>query len=243
MEQTAYKTGTGNGRVLEQGLWLERYNAPGLPAVYGTGELFGDDMYTMEKLDPVPIEYIDTRTLLSSIVDVLERDVWPNDARISELDMDAHLARLAPLEKYMSEDQDSLLDSLLKSLDQSELEKHLTHGDPIMDNVMLRDGSIVLIDPIPSTPAIPDWRAVDVGRLLQSAVGYEHVRYDLHGPSAVDLRDITSMFCPNEEERAASLYWAAVHVLRSMAYVDETTVRALQKCCLYPITEEIRWTL
>ena len=53
-----------------------------------------------------------------------------------------------------------------------------THGDLILDNVM-RDakGNLILIDAIPPCPALPSLEIVDYGRLIQSAAGYEQLRY------------------------------------------------------------------
>lgn len=55
-----------------------------------------------------------------------------------------------------------------------------THGDPTLENLMMRlDGVPVLIDPIPDAVfdgRVPSIRALDLAKLLQSALGYEDVR-------------------------------------------------------------------
>ena len=55
------------------------------------------------------------------------------------------------------------------------------HGDPTFDNVMIRFGLPVIIDPLPWEESyIPPFKSVDLGKLLQSAWGYECALQDIH---------------------------------------------------------------
>lgn len=240
---TIRKRGTGNGRVLAQGMWLERHPFKIFPTVYSTGELFGDDEYTMERLDNVPIEYVDVRTTMMSVIDTLSHQLWDKPANHSVMDPAAHAARLAPLEQFLTPQADIVLKALDASVRWDKVATGLTHGDPILDNVMLRDGKLVLIDPIPATSAIPDWICVDLGRIIQSAAGYEAVRYGLEAPEGFPIEVLNELICPSDEEYRASLYWAIVHTLRSMAYVDADVARRIQQVCLRRIVEAALWTV
>lgn len=53
-----------------------------------------------------------------------------------------------------------------------------THGDATLDNAMRNDyEELTWIDPIPYREDIPPLVGVDLGKLLQSACGYEQVKY------------------------------------------------------------------
>ena len=54
----------------------------------------------------------------------------------------------------------------------------VTHGDATLDNVMRNDyEELTWFDPIPYRADIPPLIGVDLGKLLQSACGYEQVKY------------------------------------------------------------------
>jgi len=55
-----------------------------------------------------------------------------------------------------------------------------THGDPTMENVLLRGKRRVLVDPLPDVTSdgrAPSCRALDMGKVLQSLIGYERIRW------------------------------------------------------------------
>lgn len=244
---TVRKLGIGNGRVLEQGMWLEENRAPSLPTVYGTGEVLGEDEYSMEALHPIAIEHLDTRSIIAATVDMLTRDIWSKAAVVS-LERRQHVARYEPLRQFIGPADDHLMKAAFEKIKWGDLTSVLTHGDPIIDNLMLREGDyeadqIVIIDPIPATPAIPDLKCVDLGRLLQSAVGYEHIRYDLHGPAMQHPSWFVSLYCDSDEEAKATLYFGAFHLMRSMMYVDKMTTERIGDICLRPVLEELSWML
>ena len=242
---TMCKHGIGNDRVRLQGEWLQKNSAPGLVQVWGTGLDDGDpdeDYYTMELLSSIPIELMDTRATIAATADILTRDVWSKPAAV-KLEVEAHIARTAPLMKYVHGDTEDMLATAFHSIDWDAQVPVLTHGDPIIDNLMMRGDQLVLIDPIPATTALPDLRCVDLGRLVQSAAGYEQVRYKLAGPDIVPLGGLLESYCSSAAEVKATLYFAAIHLMRSMVYVDKFTARMIRETCLSKVMEELQWTL
>lgn len=245
IDDTMCKHGIGNDRVRLQGEWLQKNAAPSLVMVYGTGLDDGDpdeDYYTMEKLNPIPIELMNTRDTIGAVAEILERDVWSKPAVVG-LDIEAHIARTSPLMKNVDGDTEDMLATAFHSITWDLQVPCLTHGDPIIDNLMMRGNDLVLIDPIPATPALPDLRCVDLGRLVQSAAGYEQVRYRLPGPDIVPLGGLLESYCDSAAEVKATLYFAAIHLMRSMMYVDPFTVRMIRETCLGKVMEELQWTL
>jgi hypothetical protein len=231
-------TKRGNQLVGGQGLWLRDNSAPSLPAVFS----ISDHAYTMERLGKFPIRLSDTLSTLDHVKDLLQRDVWSQPA-VVKFDLDAHLMRLKPLDfaplirRKMVKLQQEIDWDLLKSC--------LTHGDPIIDNLMLRqDGSIVITDPIPATPGIPDLLSVDVGRLLQSAVGYEKcLGMWTTRPRTIDPGLIYDHMGLDKNEKKACIYWALVHCHRAMKYVDEQTADAIRITCVSALLDELVWVL
>lgn len=226
----------GNRRVGEQGRWLRSNFAPSLPGVMH----LSDTAYSMEKLTSFPIHLIDTRVTLDQIASMLQRDLWRRPAHV-KFDAAAHAARLAPLP--MTPFIASKLAVMYRNIEWDCLATGLTHGDPILDNVMIRPdtGELVLTDPIPATPALPDLLVVDMGRLFQSAAGYERITYGLGGPSNATLRSLrfTDALSPNELH--AAHYFGIVHCLRAMVYVDRSTADAIAVHCIGAILDEVQW--
>ena len=97
-----------------------------------------------------------------------------------------------------------------------------THGDPTADNLMrTTGGGFILTDPLPSSRKMPDVRAVDLGKMLQSAYGYERVKYpDRHTMSKMQVRDCIDVVLHGErpEDKYAAYYFCAVHFLRLLPY-------------------------
>jgi len=163
------------------------------------------------------------------------RLVWSGEP-IAKPDWTAHGEKVGRLCKtYLGTGAAVILVALRLEVDWDAVPHCLTHGDPTFDNVMLNDSNhLVLIDPLPGTPAVPDVRAVDIGKILQSVVGWERARYGEPGLTA-DPDDVLNSVCHDDEnERRAAWYWCAVHLLRAMPYVDEGTryeLRQLRPLC------------
>lgn len=241
-------------RVRDQGIWLRRYDESlCLPAV---NEIYADG-YLMEKLveEDLPLEYGDTLEMCRKILQVLAKHLW-------DFTSDDIIVRHIPFNRDFDDYEASYRNvhrsyvaGLLRDVDMSFLRRQLrrfeesirwkylrtglTHGDPLIDNVLYRpsntqwaiDRQLVLIDPIPACPAIPDVLAVDVGRVIQSAAGYEAFRYgDLdfyRSWSAFDFTNRThdavsfvlNDFMQDEftlDDARASVYLAIIHQLRGV---------------------------
>lgn len=173
------------------------------------------DGYSMEKLDCRPESAIaDQRAILSR----LRLRVWgqtPHD--YTERDWQR------PFLDWMLQNTDSrdflpaiflLLHGRYPTLFQ---DVDLIHGDPTMENTMYRGNVPVLIDPVAGDPKLPRNRYLDVGKMLQSSMGYERFKYpDLfkYDPFA-QTQSILSML--HMEEREVSLFWCMVHHYRIIA--------------------------
>jgi hypothetical protein len=238
-----YKHGIGNDRVRQQGDWLMRHGGKSMPKVYVIGRDDGDpeeDFYGMEPLTGLPITLVDPWKIIQGAARILESEVWTQGAN-ADFDEEQHKKRVAPLFRFVDDETRRILARAVSRIDWSAQTPCLTHGDPIIDNVMLRGDDVVLIDPIPATPAIPDIRCVDIGRLLQSASGYERIRYGIHELETVPYDWVLNRFDLNASEYDASLYFGAIHLLRSMVYVDTSIARMIHDNCFMHLMREIAW--
>lgn len=248
-----HRTGT---RVREQGIWLRNHESKLLPEV----KAIHSDGYTMEKLEdrPLPRTVEDVRTGCELLIDHLP-SLWDTEQSF--------------IIKMHAQTHHNYVDGLLRDVDLRELRKELrqifnhvfwpslriarTHGDPLIDNTMFRsvEGSRtgmmkpVLIDPIPATTALPHLQVVDIGRVIQSAIGYEWTRYDvgphavIHVPEAVDhvinawQSDRFSM-----HEVIGALYFSIIHMIRGIRTAPESKQPGLVDL-VYKLLEEVdRWT-
>lgn len=200
---------SGDRRVGDQGWWISQNASSVLPRVSAVGS----DWYHMEILYDID-ETMSHHVLLEQVLAALTQ-LWSRP-RVNDIGLVAHVTKI----RSLCLDEFTPLARLLFSIDWSRLRTGLTHGDPTLENVMRRaNGDIVLIDPIPSTPAVPDYLAVDTGKILQSILGYEAIRYATSTQrwdiSPLDLRTIAQL---DQAEWTATCYWAAVHVLRAIPY-------------------------
>jgi hypothetical protein len=215
----------GVDRVTPQAEWLVRHTDRALPVVFAVEECG----YLMERL-----RVVEPFTLVESDVDAiigrLARGVWHRQAEVKR-DIAAHQDKIIPLEdRYATHEMRSFLWDFRETAFDSDQRACLTHGDPTLDNVMLRNELFVITDPIPATPAIPDLWAVDLGKILQSLVGYESARYGTpqHNPLQVTPRTLLRTLEWNDQIRA--VYWCVVHFLRAMPYVDDKIHDNLKRC-------------
>lgn len=114
--------------------------------------------YIMEKLRPV-VRY---RHLLVDIERLLQDKVWSRPAlQSSDEDFRDHL------KKYGIEVPDWAMPK----------EFCMVHGDPTVSNCLVRSGQLILCDPRPPRNYIPQCKETDMGRILQSYMGWECVAY------------------------------------------------------------------
>lgn len=218
-----YGRGDVGRRVQAQGQWLRDHPSPSVPRVLNVFE----DGYVMPRLEEFDrtVEY--DWAFLGAIVARLQAHVWSRAAEVA-LDPQAHITKVLGLAVvHLEERQVRKLGEIFDAITWDRLPRCLTHGDPTWDNVMRSHrGGMVLIDPIPATPAVPDLRCVDLGKMLQSTYGYERIRYAELGLD-VDP-EYVEKFCVDDNEWRAAMYWCAVHLLRCAPYVPKEVWVGLQ---------------
>lgn len=222
----------GDTRIAEQGAWLQKHASPVLPVVH---QVYAES-YIMERLAVPPVRLLDHEKTLYTMIGSLRQHVWSKPP-LAPPNHDMLLTKLEHLiETYEMQRIWTAVYRAHGQIRWQKLHRCLTHGDPTFDNVMIREatGELVLVDPIPATLIVPDMRCVDVGKLLQSALGWEALRYGdpyqrfvaspslvsarlLHG-SALWPRDAPKF---DDNEWQASVFWCVVHLLRTLPYVDD----------------------
>lgn len=218
------KVGVGDvgERVALQGRWLLTHRGRSLPRVTRVG----DTAYDMEPLLAAPAWALNHSIIFNEMINALTRDVWklPAEVPYDETALLLKVGELCHLFELRSEY--SRWRELHSGIDWAVLPTALVHGDPTFDNVMFREstGDMVLVDPLPSLitgPAIPDLRCVDLGKMLQSAVGWEAVRYgDPEEGFSVEWREVRVV--PRDaNEWYATVLFGATHLLRTLPYVTD----------------------
>lgn len=202
-------------RVVEQGVWLAQQTAPQLPQVY-TMLRSG---YAMERLDPIPT----AKVKLPQLVDALATALWQ---RVGVVPVDTPQTMLYA-GRILREHAPALEAVALERLAFIRpINACLTHGDPTAENVMLRNGTYVVIDPIPATTRVPDDLAVDVGKILQSAHGWEGMKGEER--ASFTPSDVEELFSPSAFEVAT--LWCIVHFIRTLPYAsEEVRARVIRK--------------
>lgn len=251
-------------RVRDQGIWLSQHDEsralPRASVIYHDG-------YRMEKLSmsDLPTTWKETQDLCEEILEVLDRDLWGFDfenpvPKLVRPDEFAHLDYIAQLLKDVNMRKQLLrtLHNFTKQIHWYDLAQSRTHGDSIIDNLAYRRSSLVtlrepvLIDPIPACPALPDVQALDVGRVLQSAAGYEVLRYGakrdvLSTPLSERLGVILNLWCSlsfNLNEARAALHFAVIHTLRGVRTAQRVApdkVDVLRELVIDLVRETSKW--
>lgn len=213
----------GDDRVAAQGKYLRKLggsHVPNVARVYHNG-------YDMERLnDPSPLFSMSAEYLVDGYLEALENGIW-GEPRV-EIDHTEHLRKLTTIttapDVGMEDDYDTMLAMYTDMIDWSSLRATRTHGDPTFDNLMWRDDELVIIDPIPPTPAVPDLLVVDLGKIMQSLVGFESVRYG--GRPPCDSQRALAMFMTRYDENtwSAIAYWCAYHLYRAVPYMPSRDI-------------------
>jgi hypothetical protein len=243
-----YDTVTTNGRVREQGAWLREVDPDTkiecLPLVHRVVA----DGYEMERLTDRLDENLanideSVETIFRALGELwyVEPGLWRkqrftvDEYGVYDFSLRQHVKYLGWLTRQTG--TRPILRDLTRyahRIDWVTLKRCQTHGDPIIDNLLWRVSppskrSIpVLVDPVPSTAILPPVKALDVGRLIQSALGYELIKYDRGGVTTdhnaaevkrraelvINMAQSSGGFSVNEARAAA--YWAVVHMLRGV---------------------------
>jgi hypothetical protein len=217
----------GVDRVMQQGMWLQRHCAPALPHVFQTYA----HSYVMERLISPAAMWLNHSVVLLELLCALDRDVWSRDAEV-KYDALATRAKLAQLlVDFDLRDCADQLTWLTDAIDWSALRSCLAHGDPTFDNVMFREstGELVIVDPLPAMLAVPDLRSVDTGKILQSIIGWERVRYgDTRHAFRGDIETLRT-YVADENEWLATVFWCFVHLARTLPYVPSELINPVKE--------------
>jgi hypothetical protein len=190
------------------------------------------DWYDMERLSEVrvPVDSTEMLQLLDRARSLLAGAVWSQQPFYSDFGWYVRLHRWCDLNAPWLVAE---LDELYAGPPARSVCR--IHGDPTLANVMRRGLDLVLIDPIPPGGKVPALREVDVGKLLQSAIGWEHQLDADWPPGAQEFVDQVLRY-ESDEMRRKSHFWLAVHCARILPYAkspriarwaEEQSLRAL----------------
>ena len=208
--------GPVRNRLLAQATWLQRHKDPGIVRV--TRTLL--DGYAMELLhtgdDAV---YATDSRKVDAIINILARCVWNRPAPVMEW---PHFKDYLAALDYRTDSK--FLTSWLEEIHELRVPMRDTHGDPTLENLLWRDRRVpVLVDPLPDAVLrgkMPPLRAVDLGKILQSALNYERVKrgeaqsWSWNSNIAYTVRET----CSDTHEWELACFFAAVHVARFIPY-------------------------
>lgn len=234
-----YVTKTGKGMVNQAQLCLMLY--PVTPKAYSwyqneheDGEGNREEFYRMEKLEEP--ENCRAENLLVQMFEILKATVWSRNIIPTGAGWIPHLTDFV-------KGLDIEFKPLEPLFDKMAIPHHdcsLIHGDPTLSNVMFRQGrtydQLCIVDPIQPTGKIPSFWTVDVGKLLQSAIGWEYQtlgwRYDRSECVSAVLNMVGTHHSggtvgANEALRREVWFWCMVHCLRILPYVDKDSEEAL----------------
>jgi len=236
--------------VRKQGEWLSRWSPhvemlPRVQRVLHNG-------YVMETLWVPQLHEINLDRTIELILHHLHDQLWSKTSgsfrffdACEHRDYVYHLiGDIQPHSGQRKELKQKLADARTH-IDFATLRVGLTHGDCIIDNVAYRGDELVIIDPIPASYGLPNLQAVDVGRLIQSAIGYEYVRYTRSSP-ITDYDDavarVLNLWLPEFDinEARAAIYFAIIHTLRG---VRTTTPGTTQRLGLWYLASKLQEVL
>lgn len=204
-------------RLRAQHAWLAARTYPSLVRVGPWVDGRGSAGYAMELLETVDTRYDEPR-YAHEVLDALA-PVWA-EPPLGPRDWSPHLW-------FFGDGNEALLDWF----GELTIEPAMycgTHGDPTLENLMRRGstGEFVLIDPVPDIVTdgkVPAIRALDLGKVLQSGLGYEEVnrgqvrRWD---PNYGVFHVVRSR-CASLLEWRLALWCCAVHVAKLIPYQPE----------------------
>lgn len=165
---------------------------------------FTREWYAMEKLnEPDPTMYL---ALLSAMKSKLATEVWNKGEPRSG---DSWRMELLDFAFGLGHNIGRFLDELYPTSQ----DHGCIHGDPTLSNAMIRQpGHVIIIDPIKPMGKIPAFREVDLGKMLQSAIGWETVTmgWAINGLGAEEV----ILECENKDTIRKAWFWCAMHLLR-----------------------------
>jgi hypothetical protein len=231
--------GKARDRLHAQAAWLKTFDDPHIVKVLEERE----DGYVMPYLQTPEWPLKNPLVMMDAVLSILSTSVWVRPAPVP-LDYSTFVTYL-----------ESLRQPLLTAYWWEIIEQgsnavwdytHDIHGDPTLENLLFAcDGTPVLVDPIPDAVLdgkIPPVRAVDLGKCLQSCLGYELVKRGLQTKWLGDqkLSNIIKPYARSEAEWEFSKFFCAVHVARFIPY--QTEYFHQQWTSWFPeIVETLKW--
>lgn len=162
--------------------------------------------YIMEKLEQPTPDKLFTVETVNEVKRTLQNDVHTRLPHVLDFDWQSQLGIF--LEGYSYLLSPSTIEKFYDYPGQDQYS--LIHGDPILGNVMTRNGKILLIDPVAPRGKVPSLPEVDYGKLLQSVLGWEAIQqktpYKSEHLISTVLQDL-----PNPK---LIWFWATVHIIR-----------------------------
>ena len=209
-------------RLMDQCRMMQEIGPPVFPRIIGASPalVLPYFSYEMEELDP--LEWTGKRAeggIIWEMIQVLTL-VWGQYTQMKLGDVlkiehaEYMLPRWGPYHRHMERWLGTLIDLHVTCVNR-------IHGDPTVENVMQRDGRVVLIDPLPANVYIPAIISVDLGKMLQSIFGYEALLRP--GEPGLDPKDrmalgdaLTGVFTKGDE--LVARYFLCVHIARLIPY-------------------------
>lgn len=203
-------------RINDQRRWLEEHQSNGVIPV----ERVTQNAYIMprgsEWSDPVV-----GRQVFDGIVELLSAYVWVKPPFVFTESPTPFRHKQSALSRATSVAGDVLnaLTELCTLVDWTAVPKVLTHGDPTFCNSLWLNDKLVLCDPIPASHHVPDIRAVDLGKLMQSCMGFESIMYGWHMAELASPYWIKEL-CRDDNEWQAAVYCGVLSIARMLPYLQ-----------------------
>ena len=244
-------------RLLRQGKFMDVENESEYTIFSCREKIFPEvysltpNSYTMETLNEIDWENADTVEIMTELKRKLSENLWGIPHKMT-LSKSWHLT----LSRYIDE---KLTESAVSSKLQTRVARLVAklqflvddlmvceiHGDPTLDNCMLKVGDdagqheLRVVDPIPfESSAMPPLRVVDLGKMLQSCLGYEWLIEKFSRNVARDQAALEAVVLDglNSAERVAASIFAVIHIVRLLPYQfkrKEVFIRNLEEAVSY----------
>lgn len=191
--------------------YMKKIGSPPFPR---SVELLNEESYCMEVLQPLPKIVKNQFLYLKHLTEILQKYFWRNGhPGSSNWKHEFHKW----LTDYVCYDVLGILTWADEVIARQYPSRYI-HGDPTFSNVMLRDSKRtwkewVLIDPIPAGGKIPPHIYVDIGKILQSCLGWED-KIDIGWDKAFKHLTKDMSLC----ETDTTLFWTVIHLYRILPY-------------------------
>lgn len=209
-----YATKRGGGHDLQaQARLVKALGPPVAPLIFETTS----NGYTMERLEqfPPPADQEAIFNLAQSVIKTLAGQVWTRPTAFPH-----DVGWRTDLRLWCEANA-----SWLPVMNHHAAPPVLTHGDPTFANLMLTaQGGLKLIDPSPPRPGIPSLPAVDLGKVVQSLMGWE-ARLDPAWPQPGPRVLKEFLQCLSPEARLGALFWGAFACARVMVRAKTDDIR------------------